>query len=94
VFLYPADKRSGYERGRLRLLYEANPIAFLAEQAGGAATDGINAILDRVPAKLHERAPFVMGSADKVELIRRYHLDHSPPTRTAPLFGRRGLLRA
>ena len=94
VFLYPRDKRTGYEQGRLRLLYEANPIAFLAEQAGGAATDGLDPILDRIPRKLHERAPFVMGSADKVEQIRNYHLDRSPPTRDAPLFGRRGLLRA
>ena len=94
VFLYPGDKRPGYEQGRLRLLYEANPIAFLAEQAGGAATDGLDPILDRIPAKLHERTPFVTGSADKVELIRRYHLDRSPPSRHAPLFGRRGLLRA
>lgn len=93
VFLYPADDRPGYEKGRLRLMYEANPIAFLAEQAGGGATDGINPILDRVPGGLHERSPLIMGSLDKVERVRGYHMDLLPPSRDAPLFGRRGLLR-
>ena len=93
IFLYPADKREGYGQGRLRLLYEANPVAFLAEQAGGAASDGIEPILDRVPESAHQRIPFVMGSADKVERVRRYHTDRSPPSRDEPLFGRRGLLR-
>ena len=94
VFLYPADRRKGYERGRLRHLYEANPIAFLIEQAGGAATDGVNRILDLVPTGIHDRVPFVFGSMDKVERVRRYHLD--PPTNAdhSPLFGTRGLLRA
>ncbi len=94
VFLYPADRREGYGRGRLRHLYEANPIAFLAAQAGGAASDGIDPILDLTPAGIHDRVPFVMGSADKVERIRSYHLDDIPLTSQAPLFGRRGLLRA
>jgi fructose-1,6-bisphosphatase I len=93
IFLYPGDKRPGYEQGRLRLLYEANPVAFLAEQAGGAATDGIDLILDRKPHSPHQRVPFIMGSADKVERVRKYYLDLSPPNRDAPLFGRRGLLR-
>jgi fructose-1,6-bisphosphatase I len=75
IFLYPADGRKGYEQGRLRLLYEASPMAFLAEQAGGAATDGERPILDIVPQRPHERAPLVMGSADKVERVRRYHQD-------------------
>ena len=73
VFLYPRDRRPGYARtGGLRLLYEANPIAFLVEQAGGAATDGVEPILDRVPASLHERTPFVFGSAREVARIERY----------------------
>jgi fructose-1,6-bisphosphatase I len=93
VFLYPADKREGYGQGRLRLIYEANPVAFLAEQAGGGASDGVDPILDRVPESVHQRTPFVMGSADKVERVRRYHVDRSSPTRDEPLFGRRGLLR-
>jgi fructose-1,6-bisphosphatase I len=94
IFLYPADKREGYGQGRLRLLYEANPVAFLAEQAGGAASDGIDPILDRLPETAHQRTPFVMGSADEVERVRRYYVDRTPPTRGEPLFRRRGLLRA
>lgn len=73
VFMYPADARKGYEQGRLRLLYEASPVAFLAEQAGGAATDGEQPVLDLVPERPHQRAPLVMGSADKVEAVARYH---------------------
>jgi fructose-1,6-bisphosphatase I len=93
VFLYPGDKRKGYERGRLRHLYEANPIAFLIEQAGGAATDGVNRILDAVPSGIHARIPFVFGSLDKVERIRRYHLETRESSDNSPLFGQRGLLR-
>ena len=93
VFLYPADQRKGYERGRLRHLYEANPIAFLVEQAGGAATDGVNRILDAVPQGIHDRIPFVFGSIDKVDRIRRYHLENIQSAEDSPLFGRRGLLR-
>jgi len=72
IYLYPADARRGYEAGRLRLLYEAAPIAFLTEQAGGRASDGLARILDRVPARLHERTPFVFGSAAMVEAVERY----------------------
>lgn len=70
-FLYPADRRSGYAQGRLRTLYEAVPIAFLIEQAGGAATDGLRPILDRVPAALHENTPLVFGAKAEVEIIAR-----------------------
>ena len=73
VFLYPADDRPGYERGRLRLVYEAQPIALLVEQAGGAATDGLMRILDKIPAGLHERTPLVFGSIEKVARIADYH---------------------
>ena len=79
VFLYPADGRGGYEQGRLRLLYEASPIAFLTDQAGGAAIDGLCPILDIVPSRLHERAPLIMGAADEVETIRAYHLASATP---------------
>jgi fructose-1,6-bisphosphatase I len=72
VFLYPGDRRAGYEFGRLRLVYEAAPIAFLIEQAGGLATDGRTAILDRLPASLHEHTPLVFGAADEVRTIGRY----------------------
>ena len=66
VFLYPADSRDGYGEGRLRLVYEAAPMAFLAEQAGGLASDGVRDILDIVPATVHQRVPLVFGSTDEV----------------------------
>jgi len=72
MFMYPADLRPGYERGRLRLLYEAVPIAFLIEQAGGAAIDGTMPILERLPDGLHENVPLIFGAADEVEHVRRY----------------------
>jgi fructose-1,6-bisphosphatase I len=93
IFLYPADRREGYERGRLRLLYEASPMAFLTEQAGGGASDGVDPILDQIAQTPHQRTPFVMGSADKVERVKRYHASPASPARDSPLFGRRGLLR-
>ncbi len=92
VFLYPGDRRKGYERGRLRYLYEGAPIAFLIEQAGGAATDGIDRILDHTPASLHERTPLVFGSADNVARVSAYH--DLPEAETAALFGTRGLFRS
>src|SRR5579883_1072540 len=68
VFAYPADSKS--PQGKLRLLYEACPIAYLFEQAGGAATDGVDRILDIVPRGLHDRTPLVLGSARDVEAYR------------------------
>lgn len=72
AFLYPADRRPGYGNGRLRLLYEAGPIAYLIEQAGGRATDGIGPILDRLPQALHEHTPLIFGAAEEVETLGRY----------------------
>lgn len=72
IFLYPGDARKGYAKGRLRLLYEANPIAFCAEQAGGLATDGMRRILEIVPSGLHQRTPLVFGSKIEVEAVRGY----------------------
>lgn len=72
IFLYPADTRKGYENGRLRLLYEAFPIAFLIEQAGGAATDGTNRILDRTPTSLHQHCPLIFGDREMVAAIPRH----------------------
>ena len=66
VFCYPANARS--PRGKLRLLYECNPLAFVAEQAGGAATDGTARIMDISPSELHQRSPLYMGSREEVEL--------------------------
>src|SRR3546814_5840330 len=59
IFLYPADARPGYDAGRLRLVYECAPIAFVIERAGGRATDGIDPILDMIPHTLHQRVPLV-----------------------------------
>lgn len=93
VFLYPEDQRQGYERGRLRLLYEAAPIAMLAEQAGGGATDGVERILDLKPTELHQRTPLVFGAARKIERISAYHTDPSYVRDVSPLFGDRSLFR-
>ncbi|MGP9821478.1 class 1 fructose-bisphosphatase [Salinarimonas sp. NSM] len=72
VYLYPADARAGYARGRLRLVYEGRPIAFLTEQAGGLATDGRRRILDLEAGTLHERCPLVFGSREMVEAVGAY----------------------
>jgi fructose-1,6-bisphosphatase I len=69
IFLYPPTKQ--YAQGKLRLLYEANPIAFLAEQAGGRATDGSRDILDIVPTQLHQRTPLIVGSREELELFEQ-----------------------
>ena len=70
IFMYPADTKN--PRGKLRLLYEAAPMAFIAEQAGGSATDGVHRILDIVPQDLHQRTPLVLGSADCVADFERF----------------------
>jgi fructose-1,6-bisphosphatase I len=93
VYLYPEDSRPGYERGRLRLLYEANPVAFLIEQAGGAAIDGFQRILEIEPWALHGRTPLIFGSKGKVERIARYYREDSLSANDSPLFAKRGLLR-
>jgi fructose-1,6-bisphosphatase I len=73
VFMYPADAK--YTEGRLRLLYEANPMSFIVEQAGGAAINGTQRILDVQPAKLHQRQGVILGSKNEVELIGRYYAE-------------------
>lgn len=70
IFIYPASKKE--PKGKLRLLYEANPIAFLAEQAGGMATDGTHRILEIQPKELHERVPLFVGSKYEVEFIQKF----------------------
>jgi fructose-1,6-bisphosphatase I len=67
IFLYPADTKN--VRGKLRLLYEASPMAFIAEQAEGSATDGVRRILDIVPTDLHQRTPLVIGSREDVGYV-------------------------
>ena len=73
VFMYPWDKREPHKPGKLRLLYEANPMSWLIEQAGGAATNGKTRILDLQPSQLHERVSVVLGSRNEVERITQYH---------------------
>jgi fructose-1,6-bisphosphatase I / sedoheptulose-1,7-bisphosphatase len=96
VFLYPRDTKDPAKHGRLRLLYEANPISMLIEQAGGAASTGRTRILGVQPTSLHQRIGFVFGSADEVERIESYHLveTQQPETYSSPLFGKRGLFAA
>jgi fructose-1,6-bisphosphatase I / sedoheptulose-1,7-bisphosphatase len=77
VFLYPRDTREPTKPGRLRLLYETNPVAFLVEQAGGAASTGRQRMLDVLPEHLHQRIGFVFGARDEVERVERYHRDHN-----------------
>jgi fructose-1,6-bisphosphatase I len=77
VFMYPWDKREPDKPGKLRLMYEANPMAFLVEQAGGAATNGHERILDITPGKLHERVSVVLGSKNEVERVTAYHREAS-----------------
>jgi fructose-1,6-bisphosphatase I len=91
VYLYPADRRPGYVNGRLRLLYEAFPLAMLVEQAGGAATDGAERILSKNIETLDQRTPLVFGSAEEVARIAAYHSDRQFHCAQAPLFAERGL---
>jgi fructose-1,6-bisphosphatase I len=74
IFMYPRDAK--HKEGRLRLMYEANPMAFIVEQAGGAATDGSTPILDIKPKGLHQRIAVVLGSKNEVERVTSYHLDN------------------
>ena len=75
VFMYPWDKREPEKAGKLRLMYEANPMGWLVEQAGGAATNGRQRILDIQPSKLHERVSVILGSKHEVERVTSYHLE-------------------
>ncbi|MCB1954777.1 MAG: fructose-bisphosphatase class I, partial [Rhodocyclaceae bacterium] len=75
VFMYPMDEKSRNKGGKLRLMYEANPMAMLVEQAGGAATTGRERILDVQPERLHQRVPVIMGSRHEVERVTAYHLE-------------------
>jgi fructose-1,6-bisphosphatase I len=73
IFLYPRDAK--HKDGRLRLMYEANPMAFIVEQAGGAATDGTKRILDIQPTALHQRVGVILGSKNEVDRVTRYHTE-------------------
>jgi fructose-1,6-bisphosphatase I len=73
VFMYPWDKREPHKAGKLRLMYEANPMSWLIEQAGGASTNGKQRILDLQPGQLHERVSVMLGSKNEVERVTQYH---------------------
>ena len=97
VFLYPADSNQPGRTGRLRLLYEANPVAFLIEQAGGLASTGHERVMGLTPDGLHQQVPFVFGSRREVERIEQYHHEHLEPheqTYDASLFNTRSLFRS
>jgi fructose-1,6-bisphosphatase I / sedoheptulose-1,7-bisphosphatase len=94
VFLYPRDRKDPAKPGRLRLLYECNPIGMIVEQAGGRASTGERPMLEVQPEGLHQRIGFVFGSREEVERIERYHREPPrTPDEDLPLFHGRTLFR-
>ena len=93
VFMYPRDTKNPARPGRLRLLYEANPIGFIMEQAGGRASTGRQPLLGLQPSALHQRIGLVFGSKNEVERIERYHTEPVPRGTGSPLFAERSLFR-
>ncbi len=94
LFMYPRDTKDPAKRGRLRLLYEANPMAMIVEAAGGAASTGRQRILDVRPEALHQRVPVILGSRAEVERLARYHHEHDEGVDQpfqSPLFNTRSL---
>ena len=73
IFLYPRDNRRNYQNGKLRLLYEANPMSLLIESAGGVASDGMHDILSIQPTALHQRTPVILGAKEEVERVANWH---------------------
>lgn len=94
IYLYPGDRRKGFHQGRIRLIYEANPLSWIVEQAGGRATTGRERVLDVVPAALHQKTPLICGSRDEVDRVMRIYSGQEFKGERSPLFGRRGLFRA
>jgi len=94
VFLYPRDTKDPSKCGRLRLLYEANPIGFIMEQAGGRASTGRQPVLGVKPGSLHQRIGLVFGSKNEVERIERYHHEPAVTDSVSPLFAERSLFRS
>lgn len=94
LFMYPRDAKDPARPGRLRLLYEANPMAMIVEQAGGAASTGRERLLDLVPSTLHQRVPVILGSRNEVARIDHYYRQHEQgldQPYTSPLFGTRSV---
>ena len=97
VFMYPKDNRHPDQPGRLHLLTQANPVSFIVEQAGGAATTGHHRLMAVQPSELHQRVPLIFGSKHEVDRISSYHADYAsglePAGFDSPLFGTRSLFR-
>ncbi len=96
VFLYPRDSKEPARPGRLRLMYECNPISFIVEQAGGGASTGRERVMEIKPTSLHQRVPLILGSKNEVERIERYHRDQASgqePAFDDSLFNSRSLFR-
>ncbi len=93
VFMYPRDTKDPAKPGRLRLLYEANPIGFIMEQAGGRASTGRQPVLGVTPTELHQRIGLVFGSKNEVERIERYHREPATRDSGIQLFAERSLFR-
>jgi fructose-1,6-bisphosphatase len=94
LFMYPKDTKEPSKAGRLRLLYEANPMAMIIEQAGGSASSGRGRVLDLEPNELHQRVPLILGCKEEVERIELYHLEHDQGLDriySSPLFKERSL---
>jgi fructose-1,6-bisphosphatase I len=97
LFMYPRDSKDTSKPGRLRLMYEANPMAMIVEQAGGVASTGRERVLDIAPTTLHQRVPLILGSRAEVERLIAYHKSYDEgeePTFEAPLFHKRSLFRS
>ncbi len=96
IFMYPKDTKDPSKPGRLRLMYEANPIGMIIEQAGGAASTGRGRILEVQPTSLHQRVPVMLGSKNEIERLERYHAEYDRGEDKAfesPLFKERSLYR-
>ncbi len=73
--MYPFDSKIAGKAGKLRLMYEANPMSFVIEQAGGASTDAVGRIMDIVPSEIHQRVPVVLGAKEEVAYVAKLHQD-------------------
>ncbi len=94
VFMYPRDTKDLSKPGRLRLMYEANPMSFVIEQAGGIGSTGRERIMDLEPLDIHQRVPVIIGSRNEVERIERYHQEYDrgeDEQYKSPLFQERSL---
>ena len=97
IFMYPRDTKDVSKPGRLRLMYEANPMGFVVEQAGGKASTGRQRIMDIEPEQIHQRVPVILGSKNEVDRLVHYHEEYDAGTDKpyeSPLFNERGLYRS